>query len=113
MLVDECDKPILDNLEAPDIARAMREGLRDPYSVIEGRDAGLRFVLLTGASKFSNVSIFSGLSNLNDIILDARYGTTCGYTDADIDTVFAPKLRAAATEGQPPDRQEIRRRHNG
>ena len=113
VLVDEYDKPILDNLEAPDIARAMREGLRNLYSVIKGRDADLRFVLLTGVSKFSKVSIFSGLNNLNDITLDERYGTICGYTDADIDTVFAPELEAAAAEGQPLDREEVRRWYNG
>ncbi len=113
VLVDEYDKPILDNLEAPDIARAMREGLRNLYSVIKGRDADLRFVLLTGVSKFSKVSIFSGLNNLRDITLSPEYGTVCGYTDADIDTIFAPELEAAAAEGQPLDREEIRRWYNG
>ena len=113
VLVDEYDKPILDNLEAPDIARAMREGLRNLYSVIKGRDADLRFVLLTGVSKFSKVSIFSGLNNLRDITLSPEYGTVCGYTDADIDTVFAPELEAAAAEGQALDREEIRRWYNG
>lgn len=113
VLVDEYDKPILDNLEAPDIARAMREGLRNLYSVIKGRDADLRFVLLTGVSKFSKVSIFSGLNNLYDLTLDPEYGTVCGYTDEDIDTVFAPELQAAAAEGQALDREEIRRWYNG
>ncbi len=113
VLVDEYDKPILDNLEAPDIARAMREGLRNLYSVIKGRDADLRFVLLTGVSKFSKVSIFSGLNNLYDLTLDPEFGTVCGYTDEDIDTVFAPELRAAAAEGQALDREEIRRWYNG
>ncbi|TSE25078.1 putative AAA-ATPase [Tepidimonas sediminis] len=113
VLVDEYDKPILDNLEAPEIARAMREGLRNLYSVIKGRDADLRFVLLTGVSKFSKVSIFSGLNNLYDLTLDPEYGTVCGYTDEDIDTVFAPELEAAAAEGQPLDREEIRRWYNG
>ncbi|TSE19018.1 putative AAA-ATPase [Tepidimonas alkaliphilus] len=113
VLVDEYDKPILDNLEAPEIARAMREGLRNLYSVIKGRDADLRFVLLTGVSKFSKVSIFSGLNNLRDITLSPEYGTICGYTDEDIDTVFAPELEAAEQEGQPLDREEIRRWYNG
>ncbi|TSE20254.1 putative AAA-ATPase [Tepidimonas alkaliphilus] len=113
VLVDEYDKPILDNLEAPEIARAMREGLRNLYSVIKGRDADLRFVLLTGVSKFSKVSIFSGLNNLRDITLSPEYGTLCGYTEEDIDTVFAPELEAAAAEGQALDREEIRRWYNG
>ncbi|MFN3957826.1 MAG: AAA family ATPase [Tepidimonas ignava] len=113
VLVDEYDKPILDNLEAPEVARAMREGLRNLYSVIKGRDADVRFAMLTGVSKFSKVSIFSGLNNLNDITLDDRYGTLCGYTEEDLDTVFAPEFEAAASEGQPLDRAEVRRWYNG
>ncbi len=70
VLVDEYDKPILDNLTAPDIAREMREGLRNLYSVIKDSDAHLRFAFLTGVSKFSKVSLFSGLNNLNDITVD-------------------------------------------
>ncbi|MCX7815194.1 MAG: ATP-binding protein [Tepidimonas ignava] len=113
VLVDEYDKPILDNLEAPEVARAMREGLRNLYSVIKGRDADVRFAMLTGVSKFSKVSIFSGLNNLNDITLDDRYGTLCGYTEEDLDTVFAPEFEAAASDGQPLDRGEVRRWYNG
>ena len=50
----------------------------------------MRFSFLTGVSKFSKVSLFSGLNNLQDITLDPRYSALCGYTDADLDTVFAP-----------------------
>ncbi len=106
VLVDEYDKPILDNLTEPDIARAMREGLRNLYSVLKGQDANLRFVFLTGVSKFSKVSIFSGLNNLSDITLDGRYATICGYTEADLDTVFAPELEGL-------DREAIRHWYNG
>ena len=55
-------------------------------------DAHVRFTFLTGVSKFSKVSLFSGLNNLTDITLDPRYSAICGYTDADLDTVFAPEL---------------------
>ncbi|WP_243646481.1 ATP-binding protein [Tepidimonas ignava] len=113
VLVDEYDKPILDNLEAPEVARAMREGLRNLYSVIKGRDADVRFAMLTGVSKFSKVSIFSGLNNLYDLTLDPAYGALCGYTEEDLDTVFAPEFEAAAAEGQPLDRSEVRRWYNG
>ncbi|WP_185974948.1 AAA family ATPase, partial [Tepidimonas taiwanensis] len=105
-LIDEYDKPILDNLGDKAVAAAMREGLRNLYSVLKDQDAHLRFVFLTGVSKFSKVSIFSGLNNLNDITLDARYSAICGYTDEDIDTVFAPELEGL-------DREEIRRWYNG
>ncbi|MDR1646702.1 MAG: AAA family ATPase, partial [Zoogloeaceae bacterium] len=106
VLVDEYDKPILDNLTRPDLAREMRDGLRDLYSVIKDQDARIRFAFLTGVSKFSKVNIFSGLNNLSDITLDAEYSNLCGYTDADVDTVFAPELEGL-------DRDEIRHWYNG
>jgi hypothetical protein len=89
ILVDEYDKPILDNLTRTDIATELRDGLRNLYSVIKGQDAHLRFVLLTGVSKFSKVSIFSGLNNLLDITLDPPYATLCGYTQGELEGVFA------------------------
>jgi hypothetical protein len=106
VLVDEYDKPILDNITRPDIAREIRDSLRDLYSVIKGQDAHIRFAFLTGVSKFSKVSLFSGLNNLNDITLDMPYSTICGYTDADVDSVFAPELAGL-------DRQQIRDWYNG
>ncbi|MDR2678926.1 MAG: AAA family ATPase, partial [Zoogloeaceae bacterium] len=87
ILVDEYDKPILDNLTNPELAREMRDGLRNLYSVIKGQDAHIKFAFLTGVSKFSKVNIFSGLNNLKDITLNAEYSDICGYTDADVDAV--------------------------
>jgi hypothetical protein len=106
VLVDEYDKPILDNLTDPEVARAMREGLRNLYSVIKGQDAHIQFAFLTGVSKFSKVSIFSGLNNLRDITVSAEYSAICGYTESDVDTVFAPELEGL-------DRQAIRDWYNG
>ena len=106
ILVDEYDKPILDNLIRPEQAREIRDGLRNLYSVIKDCDAHVKFAMLTGVSKFSKVSLFSGLNNLNDITLDAAYSTLCGYTDNDIDTVFAPELDGL-------DRNQIRQWYNG
>ena len=106
VLVDEYDKPILDALEAPEVARANRDYLRGLYSAIKVSDAHIQFAFLTGVSKFSKVSLFSGLNNLKDITLDARYSAICGYTDADLDAVFAPELPGL-------DRDEIRRWYNG
>ena len=88
ILVDEYDKPILDNIEKADLAIEIREGLRNIYSVIKDSDAYIKFALLTGVSKFSKVSLFSGLNNLKDISLDSRYATLCGYTLAEIKAVF-------------------------
>ena len=106
VLVDEYDKPILDALGKPDVARANRDYLQGLYSTIKGCDADIRFAFLTGVSKFSKVSLFSGLNNLEDITLDPRYSALCGYTEADLDTVFAPELVGL-------DRQAVRDWYNG
>ena len=106
VLVDEYDKPILDALDIPDIARANRDYLRGLYAVVKDSDAHVRFTFVTGVSKFSKVSLFSGLNNLTDITLDPRYSTICGYTETDLDTVFAPELPGL-------DRDAIREWYNG
>ncbi len=106
VLIDEYDKPILDALEVPEVARANRDYLRGLYSTIKFGDAHIKFSFLTGVSKFSKVSLFSGLNNLKDITLDLRYSAICGYTEADLDAVFAPELSGL-------DREEIRRWYNG
>ena len=106
VLIDEYDKPILDNIRDSSRALDLREGLKNLYSVLKDADPHLRFVMLTGVSKFSKVSLFSGLNNLRDITLSADFADICGYTDTDIDTVFAP-----AIEGL--DRSQIRDWYNG
>ena len=106
VLIDEYDKPILDALERPDLARANRDFLHGLYSVIKASDAHVRFTFITGVSKFSKVSLFSGLNNLKDITLDPRYSAICGYTESDLDAVFAPELPGL-------DRAQIRDWYNG
>jgi hypothetical protein len=106
VLVDEYDKPILDNLTRPEVAREIRNRLLDLYSVIKDMDAHICFAFLTGVSKFSTAGIFSGLNNLNDITVDAPYSALCGYTEHDLDSVFAPELPGL-------DRDQIRRWYNG
>ena len=106
VLIDEYDKPILDNITNSAVATEMREALKDVYSVLKDADAHLKFVFITGVSKFSKVSLFSGLNHLKDITFDPRYSAICGYTDEDVDTVFAAELFDL-------DREEIRRWYNG
>ncbi|MYF69748.1 MAG: AAA family ATPase [Proteobacteria bacterium] len=106
VLVDEYDKPILDVLHDPDLAIANRDYLRGFYGIIKGSAHHVRFVFVTGVSMFSKVSLFSGLNNLEDISLNPRYATICGYTDNDIDEVFGPELAEL-------DREEIRTWYNG
>ena len=106
VLVDEYDKPILDALDLAEAARANRDFLRGFYAVIKDSDAHVRFTFLTGVSRFSKVSLFSGLNNLTDITLEPDYSAVCGYTDRDLDTVFAPELAGL-------DREAIRDWYNG
>ena len=97
---------ILDNLTQTTLARQMRDSLASLYAIIKSQDEHIRFAMLTCVGKFSKVSLFSGLNNLRDITVDARYSAICGYTDEDVDQVFAPELPGL-------DRDEIRRWYNG
>ena len=106
VLIDEYDKPILDALDTPEVARANRDYLRGLYAVLKSSDADIRFSLMTGVTKFSKVSLFSGLNNLEDLTLDRRCSSICGYTETDLDTVFAPELPGL-------DRERIRDWYNG
>ena len=106
VLVDEYDKPILDALETPEVARANRDFLFGLYATTKGSDAHIQFSLLTGVHKFTMAGPFSGLNNLIDISLDPRYSAICGYTDTDLDDVFAPELPGL-------DRDQIRDWYNG
>ena len=106
VLVDEYDKPILEALRNEDFARANRNYLRSLYSVIKDCDAHVRFCFLTGVSKFSKVSLFSGLNNLVDITLEPAYSAICGYTEGDLDEVFGPELQGL-------DRERIRDWYKG
>ena len=106
VLVDEYDKPILDVLGEPETARANRDFLRGFYGVVKDSDAQVRFALFTGVSKFTKVSLFSDLNNLKDITMSPRHSAICGYTDLDLDTVFAPELPGL-------DRDAVRDWYNG
>lgn len=106
VLIDEYDKPILDNILDSSTALAIRDGLKNLYSVLKGADSHIRFVFLTGVSKFSKVNLFSGINNLRDITLSEQFSAICGYTDADVDSVFVDQLPGL-------DREQIRRWYNG
>jgi len=110
VLVDEYDKAILDNLDQMEVARENREIIKSLYSVLKGCDQYLKFVMLTGVSKFSKASIFSGLNMLKDISLDKRYGNICGYTQKDIETTFLPYLK---NETADVDLEKLKKWYNG
>ncbi len=93
VLIDEYDKAILDNLDQMEVAKENREIIKGLYTVLKGCDEYLKFVFLTGVSKFSKASIFSGLNMLEDISLNPNYGNVCGYTQKDIETTILPYLK--------------------
>lgn len=84
ILIDEYDKPLIDCIDDIDQVHRNRQTLKDLYSVLKGNDASIAFLLLTGVTKFSQVSIFSDLNNLNDITLDPNYAQMLGYTQEEI-----------------------------
>ena len=97
ILVDEYDKPILDNITNPEIANIQR-CLKGFYSVLKDRNDKERFLFVTGVSKFSHVSFFSDLNNLTDITMDARYATMFGYTQEELEANFGDRIEAVGGE---------------
>ncbi|OUO85184.1 AAA family ATPase, partial [Bacteroides sp. An269] len=108
VLIDEYDKPILDVLDTGyattvDGERRLlenrnREILKSFYSVFKTADEDLQFVLLTGVTKFSQVSVFSGFNQPSDISMDEQYETLCGITQEELEHYFAEPIKALATK---------------
>ena len=96
VLIDEYDKPILDNIGNVRIAETFRGYLRNLYLSLKDYDGYLRFVMLTGISKLSKTGVFSAMNNLKDISLSERYGAIVGYTQAELETNFSGWVDAAA-----------------
>ncbi len=88
ILIDEYDKPLLEAIGKPELQEEYRQILKAFYSNIKSCDEYIRFAMLTGVTKFSHLSIFSGLNNLNDISLDETYAALCGFTQQELETTF-------------------------
>ena len=100
LLIDEYDKPIIDYLEKSKIEQAKinRDTLHDFYSVLKSADEQLRFVFITGISKFSKVSLFSHLNNLADITMNKKYAALVGYTQQEVEAYFEDYLQLIEQE---------------
>ena len=96
VLIDEYDKPILDNLSDLKNADEMRKVLRSFYTVLKSCDEYLRFVFITGISKFSKMGVFSAMNNLEDISMDKHFGDIAGYTQNELEYYFADWLNTTA-----------------
>ena len=99
VLIDEYDKPVLDVLDTDcGLEDRHRDVLKGFYSVFKGADSHLQFVLLTGVTKFSQVSVFSGFNQPKDISMDARYETLCGITQEELESYFPEQIAGMALE---------------
>ena len=97
VLVDEYDKPILDVLDVDkNLEEEHRNILKGFYSVFKGADEHLQFVFLTGVTKFSQVSVFSGFNQPFDISMHSKYETLCGITQEELDTTFREPIESMA-----------------
>ena len=97
ILVDEYDKPILNNLGKPHIQKIL-DKLKVFYSIIKAFESKERFVFVTGVSKFCHVSLFSDLNNLTDITMSRDYATMFGYTQEEFETYFADRIDLACKQ---------------
>lgn len=96
ILIDEYDKPIVDNLGNDEQSDIFRQQLQGFYSVMKAKDAYIKFGFLTGVTKIGKLSVFSGLNNLKDISMDARYADICGISDAEMTEYFGESVRELA-----------------
>lgn len=98
VLIDEYDKPLLNSFHDEALQKAFRETLTAFYTVLKSADQWLRFVFITGVTKFAQMGIFSNLNQLKDISLDPRYAALCGLTGDEIRADFVPELKLLAKE---------------
>jgi hypothetical protein len=92
VLIDEYDKPIIDNIKYHDLAENNQKVLNNFYGVLKSSEEFIEFIFLTGVSKFSKTSIFSGLNNITNITVDSKFSDICGYTQEDLETCFFKHL---------------------
>jgi len=98
ILIDEYDKPMLDNIIEDGNAKKIRSILKSFYGQIKANERYIRFAFITGVSKFTQVSLFSDLNNLKDLTMDKNYAGICGFTQEECEKLFAPWLAENAKE---------------
>ncbi|GHU03821.1 ATPase AAA [Spirochaetia bacterium] len=116
VIIDEYDKPLLNTIDLPDIHKKIRDMLKGFYGVLKSYDAYLKFVFLTGVTKFAHVSIFSDLNHLIDLTLDPRYADICGITQEELEQNFGPEIESVLQNTGKSRNEyldELRRFYNG
>ncbi|MDR2066748.1 MAG: AAA family ATPase [Endomicrobium sp.] len=107
MLVDEYDKPVIDTLnKAKEVHQEIKETLHNFYQLLKGSDAHLKFVFMTGVSRFVGLSIFSAWNNLYDITMDSEFATICGYTQEELESNFKEHIEST-TEYMGKSKEEL------
>jgi len=96
VLVDEYDKPLTETIDNEELNAQMRAVLRGFYATLKSRDRRIRFALLTGVSRFSHVTIFSGLNNLKDISMREQFADICGITEQELHDNFDADVQRLA-----------------
>jgi len=96
ILIDEYDHPIISTMHDPERSEAHRQLLKSIYINIKDLDQYIRFTMLTGVSRFSKMTIFSGLNNLKDISFNQRYATICGITEEELKDNFREGIKTIA-----------------
>jgi hypothetical protein len=92
VLIDEYDAPMLDSIHDPKLQDYLRQRVRDLFSPLKAQEKLLRFVFLTGISKFSQLSVFSELNNLNILTFNPEYEGICGITEEELFTQLKPDI---------------------
>lgn len=98
ILVDEYEKPIIDNISNIPLMEEFRNILQGFYSIIKIKDPQIRFAFFTGVTKLGKLSVFSGLNNLQDISLDAKYNALCGITCKELRLNFKEEIKILADD---------------
>ncbi len=100
VLIDEYDKPIIEYIDPYNLAKAneQRDILKEFFGILKNASNHIRFLLITGVSKFARVSIFSDLNHLSDLTLHDKYAALCGYTQAELEHYFEPYLKTLPAE---------------
>lgn len=116
VLIDEYDKPLLNSFQDEELQRAFRDTLTAFYTVLKSADQWLRFVFITGVTKFAQMGIFSNLNQLVDISLTRPYASLCGITLEEIEATFEPEIeQLMESHGLPREEllAQLTRRYDG
>jgi len=116
VIIDEYDKPLLGTIDMGDLREKILKALKGFYGALKTADPHLKFVFLTGVTKFSHVSIFSDLNHLSDLTLDPDYADVCGITQEELEVSFAPEIEAVLKEtgkSRGEYLEKLRRYYNG